>query len=364
MKILTPKSLGLYMPAEWEKHSAVWLAWPHDVTTFPEGIDKAEKTFCEIIKAFEDSEKVELFVLDSIMQTRAEKMLKDFGADLGNVNFRQINYADVWTRDYGPSFLTKNAWTKWEYNVYGKADEDEVYWAPLLKDNDIFNKINLSGQKFEPKIVMEGGSIEVNGQGTLITTEQCLLNPNRNPNLSKEQIEGYLKDNLGVEKIIWLKRGLFNDHTDGHIDDIVKFVSPNKILCAYEEDESDENYQSLKDNYEVLKNATDQNSKPFEVIKFPLPHMRYVAGHTVHSLDGQNSSPENPEGEKAAASYINFYIGNTVVVVPVFGDTNDKKALEIIQSSFPERKVVGINCKEIIYGGGSIHCITQQQPAE
>ena len=224
----TPKQLGFTMPAEWEKHSAVWLAWPYDKTTFTKGIENAEKTFCEIIKGLENSEKVELIVLNSEMQKRVENILKNFGVNLSNVNFHQVEYTDVWTRDYAPLFLKKDVWVKWQYNVYGKAYEDKIYWKPLLKDNDVFNKINLAGQKFEPSMVLEGGAIEVSGQGVLITTEQCLLNPNRNPNLNREQIEQYLKDYLGINKIIWLERGLFNDHTDGHIDDIIKFVSPNK----------------------------------------------------------------------------------------------------------------------------------------
>ncbi len=349
------------MPAEWEKHEAVWLAWPHDITTFTEGIEKAEKTFCEIIKSLEGGEKVELIVLDDAMQKRSENALKKFGADLNNINFHQVPYADVWTRDYAPIFLKNNVWTKWEYNVYGKANEDKIYWAPLLKDNQVFKKIPLMGEKFEPGIVLEGGSIEVNGQGTLITTEQCLLNPNRNPDLTKEQIEQYLKDYLGVKKIIWLKRGLVNDHTDGHIDDLVKFVSSNKILCAYEENEADENYQILKDNHDALMNSTDQDGKSFEVVKLPMPHIRYKEGHSVHSQDKDTSS-QNSESEKAAASYINFYIGNEAVLATIYNDPNDSEALKIIQGCFLERKVVGIDCSEIIYGGGTIHCMTQQVP--
>jgi agmatine deiminase len=360
MEQVTPKQQGFMMPAEWEKHSAVWLAWPHDVTTFTQGIDKAEHTFCQMIKAFEGSEKVEMLMLDNEMQSRVERMLQEFGVNLSNVNFHQMYYGDVWMRDYGPSFLRNDVWVKWQYNVYGKAHEDAIYWAPLLKDNDVFDNLNLHGQKFEPGIVMEGGSIEVNGKGSLITTEQCLLNPNRNSDLSREQIEKYLGDYLGVSKVIWLKRGLVNDHTDGHIDDIVRFVSESKILCCYEEDESDENYENLKDNYNTLVGSNDQDGKPFEVIKLPMPHMRYEEGHSVHSSDEANSPDELPE--KAAVSYANFYIANNTVLVPVYNDPNDAEALEIIQSCFLDRKVVGIDCSNIIYGGGAIHCMTQQQP--
>ena len=344
----TPKQLGFIMPAEWEKHSAVWLAWPYDKTTFTKGVDSAEKTFCEIIKALEGSEKVELLILDSQMQSRAENLLKTFGVDLNNVVFHQAKFADVWARDYGPFFLINRAqknlaWIKWQYNAYGKAEDP--YFTDLLKDNEVFNILNSEGKKFMVDMVLEGGAIEVNGSGTLLTTKQTLLNPNRNPNLNKEQIEQNLKNYLGVNNIIWLEKGLINDHTDGHIDDIARFVSSKKILAAYENNREDENFKILDDNYKVLSKALDQDGKLFEVIKLPMPHMKY------------------DDSSKAPVSYTNFYIGNTVVLVPVFNDPNDEKTMQIIQSCFPDRKVVGIDCTEIIYGGGAIHCVTQQQPA-
>lgn len=347
----TPKQLGYIMPAEWEHHSAVWLAWPYDKTTFTEGIENAEKTFCEIIKMLKGSERVNLIVLDSKMQSRAEELLKNFGADLSNVTFHQVEFADVWTRDYAPFFLVnreqkKIAWVKWQYNAYGKAgDPNYADFSQLLKDNEVFNLLKPEGEKFMADIVLEGGAIEVNGAGVLLTTEQTLLNPNRNPNLSKEQIEQSIKNYLGVENIIWLKRGLVNDHTDGHIDDIARFVSLNKILTAYEDDVNDENFKILEDNYKVLTLARNINGELFEVVKLPMPHMHYK------------------DGKKAPVSYANFYIGNTVALVPIFNDPNDEKALKIIQSCFPERKVVGIDCREIIYGGGSIHCMTKEEPA-
>ena len=214
----------------------------------------------------------------------------------------------------------------------------------MMKDNEVFNILNPDGKKFIAKMILEGGSIEVNGAGVLLTTEQTLLNPNRNPDLNKKQIENYLSDYLGASKIIWLKKGLVNDHTDGHIDDVAKFVSSNKILCAYEDNVEDENFKILNDNYQILKNSTDQNGRPFELIKLPMPHMKY------------------DDGLKAPVSYCNFYIGNSVILAPIFNDPNDAKALAIIQSCFPERKVVAIDCSEIIYGGGAIHCMTKQQP--
>lgn len=338
------------MPAEWEKHSAVWLAWPYDKTTFTKSIENAEKTFCKIIKALEGSEKVELIVLNDQMQTRAEKLLKTFGANLSNITFHQVEFADVWTRDYAPFFLINReqkdlAWVKWKYNAYGKAGNPSFNdFEQLLKDNKVFNILNPGGKKFIADMVLEGGAIEINGLGSLLTTKQTLLNPNRNPNSSKEQIEEYLKNYLGVSNIVWLEMGLINDHTDGHIDDIARFVSINKILVAYEDNAEDENFKILDDNYKVLTGAKDQDGKLFEVVKLPMPHMKY------------------DDGSKAPVSYTNFYIGNNVVLVPVYNDPNDAKAMEIIQACFPERKAVGIDCREIIYGGGAIHCMTQQQP--
>jgi len=347
----TPSALGFIMPAEWAPHSAVWLAWPHDVTTFVQGMDKAELTFCEMIKALEGSERVELIVLDDEMEKKAKHLLKSQGADLNNINFHQVDYVDVWTRDYGPTFLKKDVFVKWGYNVYGKSEEHEIYYKPLLKDNDVFNKLGLPGQKFEPGIVLEGGAIDVDGRGTCLTTEQCLLNPSRNGQMTKAEYEKYLFDYLGEKKTIWLKEGLLNDHTDGHIDEIARFVALGKIVCAYEDDPKDENFQTLKDNYEILKNSSDAQGQPFELIKLPMPH-----------LNLNDSTLVSEPGQKAPVSYCNFYIGNKVVLAATYNDPNDAKALEIIQSCFPDRKVVPIDCTDIIYGGGAIHCMTQQVP--
>ncbi len=328
------------MPAEWKMHEAVWLAWPYDKTTFPNRMEKVEKVYCNIIKALKNSEKIELLTLPT-MKSHVEKILKNNNVDLKQITFRLTDYADVWIRDYGPIFLINNkekkvGWIKAQYNAYGK--KEDPYHKPLLKDNNVFETLAPAGQKFDLNIVLEGGSVEVNGEGVLITTEQCLLNSNRNPHLNKNLIEEYLKKYFGVEKIIWLKQGLVNDHTDGHIDDLVKFISPNKILCCYEDNQRDENYNILKDNFEVL------TKEPLEVIKLPMPHMYY------------------DDGTKAPASYANFYIGNKAILVPIFNDPNDKKAITIIRSCFPNHKVVGIDCHDLIYGGGTIHCITQQQP--
>ena len=329
------------MPAEWVAHSATWLAWPYDEITFPKRVSIVEQRYCEIIRALVESEKVKLLIQDENTKARVSKMLASLNINLTQIDFYIVDYTDVWVRDYGPMFLlganNSLAWIKAQYNGYGKADDP--YYGVLLKDDTVFDKqITPDGQRFDLKMVLEGGSIEIDGQGSLITTEQCLLNPNRNPNLTKEQIENNLKEYFGINNIIWLKRGLTNDHTDGHVDDITRFAGVNKILTCYEDDMSDENYEILKNNYEILTKTY------FEIIKLPMPHMKY------------------DDGSKAPVSYANFYIGNSVVLVPTYNDVNDKKALDIIQMCFPDKKIIGIDCRDIIYGGGALHCITQQEP--
>ncbi|KKR61717.1 MAG: Agmatine deiminase [Parcubacteria group bacterium GW2011_GWA2_40_37] len=341
------------MPAEWEKHEAVWLAWPHDKISFPPTrLTRVEERYVEIIKALSESELVNLLVLNEKMRTRVSEMLKKRGLDISKIIFHITDYADVWLRDYGPMFVLhceekKLSWIKWQYDAYAKK------FPMLLKDNQVFynlkNKIKAS--MLESNMILEGGSIEQNGSGTLLTTEQCLLNSSRNPSLSKKQIEGNLKNFLGATNIIWLKQGLENDHTDGHVDDIARFVSPDIIFCAYEEDENKKNHHILKKNFEVLEKALDQNSTPFKLVKLQVPHLVYDDNKPFEA------------GSIAPASYTNFYIGNTIVLVPTYNDRNDENALKIIQSYFANRKVIGIDCRDLIYGGGAIHCITQQQPA-
>lgn len=307
------------MPAEWETHDAVWLAWPWDTDSFgylnqkgrifnPQSLPNVEKTFIKIIDALRGSEQV--------------KLLKK----------SEIDYQDVWTRDYMPTFVKDDGSVvavKWNYDVYGGK------WKKLLKDSDVWAQVNKDIKTVEPEITLEGGAIDVDGAGMLVTTKQCLKK--RNKDISEKQYEDIFAKYLGVSKTIWLEKGLVNDHTDGHVDDIARFVAPGKIVCAFEDNSKDENYEILKNNYEVL-------AKSCEVIKLPMPHMNYA------------------DGNKAPVSYCNFYIGNKVVLVPTFNDPNDQKALEIIQSCFPERKIIGIDCVDLIYGGGTIHCVTQQVP--
>ena len=343
----TPRALGYHMPAEWEKHEAIWLSWPYDLDSFPQ-IDSVEKAYVAIIKAIHTSETVNLLVKDELMQGRVIDALRQASVDLHRIKFHLIDYADVWFRDYGPTFVIRRqkekgrpglAMVNWIFNAWGEKYQE------LMGDTRIPGIINedLKLLRFQPGIVLEGGSIDVNGCGTVLTTEQCLLNKNRNPSLNKEEIEKYLKEYLNACKVIWLKEGIAGDDTDGHVDDIARFVNPTTVLCAFEDDPEDENYVPLKENYELLCRETDQDGNPLTVIKLPMP------GHVGVE-------------RRLPASYANFYIGNDAVMVPVFGHRNDKAALEIIQEAFAGRKVVGINCREMVAGLGTIHCVSQQEP--
>jgi len=351
----TPHALGYRMPAEWEPHSAVWLAWPHDPTSFPR-LDQAEAAFAEFVAEIHTSERVELLVRDAPMQRKAGQLLEARGTDLSQVNFYRTDYADIWFRDYGPIFVADRekqrlAMTKWIFNAWGNKYEE------LLKDTRVpyFMNESLGLPLFEPGIVLEGGSIDVNGRGTLLTTEQCLLSKNRNPGLRKEDIEGFLRDYLGATHCIWLAAGIEGDDTDGHIDDVARFVSPTTVVCATQPDRSDPDHEVLEANYQLLLQATDQDSRPLQVVQLPVP-----------GRVGDQKLRDQQVGDKQArlpASYANFYIGNTKVLVPTFGVENDAKALGIIQSVFPDRRVIGINAVGLVYGLGTFHCMSQPQPA-
>jgi agmatine deiminase len=265
--------------------------------------------------------------------------------DFSRVTLRTITYSDVWIRDYGPTFirnpaLEKTAMVRWDFNAWGGKYDDQIADGRVAGDMNRWLDLPV----FLPGIILEGGSIDTNGRGTILTTRSCLLNPNRNPKLTRDEIEDYLKEDLGATKIIWLNRGVAGDDTDGHIDDLARFVSPGTVVCAYEDNPADENYAALKENYEILKGATDQENKPLTVIKLPMP------------------DPVVYDGERCPASYTNFYIGNTVVIVPVFDDPHDETALAIIRDLFPDRTVVGVNARAMVEGSGTFHCATQQQP--
>ena len=352
-----PSPFAYTMPAEWEPHEAVWLSWPHDPISFPM-LEEAEDEYAAFVAEASSSERVELRVLDEVMQARVEKKLAARGVDTSleassaRVRLHRGDYADIWFRDYGPIFVrdervrdqqhaNKLAMVKWIFNAWGGKYET------LKKDDRTAYRIRelLRLPLLEPGIVMEGGSIEVNGRGTLLTTEQCLLNPNRNPTLSRSEIERFLADYLGVRHFIWLKEGIEGDDTDGHIDDIARFVNPTTVVCALTDDPSDPDNAPLRENFARLTASSDQDGRKLNVV--PLPTPGFVG-------DDEGRLP---------ASYANFYISNAKVLVPIFGQPNDAKAVEVIQALFPDRKTVGLMAKHLVYGLGTFHCMSQQQPA-
>jgi agmatine deiminase len=337
----TPFKLGFRMPAEWERHEATWLSWPKDPLTFPNDIIKrVEQIYVEMIEALQEGERVELLVDDKKTEDHVLRLI----STKKNLRFHKIKSADVWMRDYGPIFVKnfKVAATKWMFNAWGRKYDE------LLKDNESGMEICKMAklQIFEPKIVLEGGSIDVNGRGSGLTTKQCLLNKNRNPKLSAAQIERYLHDFLGVTDPIWLSEGISGDDTDGHVDDIARFVDERTVICMIEENKRDANHAALEQNFEFLKRCKDQDGRSLSVVPVQMPNKLKT------------------DGGRLPASYANFYIGNRAVLVPIFGDEKkDRAALSKIGRFFPGRKVVGINCTELVYGFGGIHCVTQQQPA-
>ena len=343
-----PYQLGYRMPAEWDLHEGTWISWPKNPDSFPEELlPEVEKTFMGIIAALHKHEKVNLLVDDLRAEKRVTALLESNKIEKGNIIFHKVATVDVWFRDYGPIFIVRNtangkeiAYTHWIFNAWGGKYDD------LKRDASIPDRIPIKDIKeFKAPMVLEGGSIDTNGIGTFLTTEQCLLNKNRNPNLKKGEIEEYLRDYLGATNIIWLKSGIEGDDTDGHIDDFARFVNKNTILCALEGNKNDGNYGALKENFDILKQSKDQDGNNFNVVALPMPKA-VVYG-----------------GLRLPASYSNFYIANKTVLVPIFGDPNDNEALCIIRKFFPEREVLGINCRSMVYGFGAIHCATQQQPS-
>ena len=344
----TPAELGFRMPAEWHPHHSTWLTWPKDPETWPDRVSQVEEIYLEMIAALAPHEIVNLLVDDD----ETEQMVRSRcdASIAAQIHFHHVQTVDSWIRDYGPNFLLgpngSGAFNDWTFNAWGNKYE------VLKQDDTVPQRLEafLNLKRFAPGIVMEGGSIEVDGAGCVLTTEQCLLNPNRNPHLSRAEIEQYLKNFLGVQKVLWLGEGIVGDDTDGHIDDIARFVGPGTIVCAVEEDPEDANFHLLQDNLARLKSMTDVNGKSFDIVTLPMPG---IVGGT---------STGNRDLERLPASYANFYIANHVVLAPVFGHENDLRAIDTLQKLFPSRRVVPISCEPLVWGMGTIHCVTQQQP--
>lgn len=337
------------MPAEWEPHEATWLSWPHNPETWPEvSLDLIEDIWVQMVAALSPGEWVRINVAGEKMEQRVRVLLENAGVDLRKVQFFHFPTNDAWVRDHGPIFIIDESAGKnqlvlldWEFNSWGDK------YPPYDLDNAIPGQIakRMFLDKESPGIVLEGGSIEVNGTGTLLTTESCLLNANRNPKLTREQIEGYLTKYLGVKNILWLGDGIAGDDTDGHIDDLTRFVDGQTVVTALEEDPADENFKALQENFRRLRNLKNEAGQALKVVTLPMPPALYA---------GTGRLP---------ASYANFYIGNEVVLVPVFQDKRDDRALEILQGCFPSRRMVPIDSRYLVQGLGACHCVTQQQPA-
>lgn len=340
----TPAGSGFSMPAEWEPQDGIWLAWPHDEGTFPD-LEGVKEAYADIISVVCKLEKVNLLVRDTDDLEEARRLVaRRTSPSPHNLVPHEVDYADVWIRDYGPSFLVNRerrelAMVDWTFNAWGNK------YPALLGDDLVPSIINeeLRLTRFRPGIVLEGGSIDVNGGGMVMTTEQCLLHKNRNPDLSKSEIEDILCSYLGVSRVIWLLEGISGDDTDGHVDDVARFVGERTVVCAFEEDPQDENYLPLRENFRILSQETDLSGRPLEVIPLPLP--------------GRVG-----DDQRLPASYANFLVTNRTVLYPVFNHPNDLTAQAVLESVFPGRAHVGIDCRALVQGLGAIHCISQQQP--
>jgi agmatine deiminase len=340
----TPAALGYRMPAEWEPHAATWLSWPRrEGISFPDSFDCVLPALRAMVEALIESEQVCINICNGAHEAEARKVLRRLPME--RISFHLVPTNEPWCRDHGPIFLTRNAEPKlavvdWNYNAWGNK------YPPFDLDEVVPTRIagELKIPVFYPRIILEGGSIDVNGAGALLTTESCLLNKNRNPNLSRDEIEQRLRDYLGVRDILWLGDGIAGDDTDGHIDDLTRFVSERTVMTVIEENRDDENYQPLQENLARLHEMKIGGSA-IDVITLPMP--RKIVR----------------EGQRLPASYANFYIANSCVLVPRFTDSADEIGLSVLRECFPNRRVIGIDSRELIWGLGAFHCLTQQQPA-
>ncbi len=338
------------MPAEWEPHASTWIAWPHNAEDWPGKFQPIPWVYSEIVRHLSQVEEVNILVNDAKAEKVARRILLRAGANLARLHFHHWRTDRIWLRDSGPIFVKQAnqlAITNWKFNAWAKYPN----WQ---NDDQIPEHVaRLKGmQRFDPtvndrRVVLEGGSIDVNGAGAMLTTEECLLSEvqQRNPGVSREQLEQLFRDYLGVEQTIWLNRGCAGDDTHGHVDDIARFVARDTIVAAVEHNNADENHLPLAENLDRLRCAKQTDGSAYKIVELPMP------------------SPVIFDGERLPASYANFYIANGLVLVPTFNDANDRIALNTLAESFPDRKVVGIHCGDFIWGLGALHCMTQQEPA-
>jgi len=342
----TPTALGYRMPAEWEPHEATWLSWPKpEGISFPESYDAIPPVLCKMVAALADSERVCINVRDADEEQIVRGHFQKNNAPSAHVTFFHIPTNEPWCRDHGPIFLVRDEAPRkvivdWGYNAWGwkypPCDLDDIVPARVGEMLDL--------PVYHPGMILEGGSIDVNGSGSLITTKSCLLNENRNPSLSQKEIELRMKDFLGVRHILWLGDGIEGDDTDGHVDDLTRFIDQTTVVTVVEEDEKDPNHLPLAENLAKLREMKAENGRRLDVLTLPMP------------------SRIMRQGQRLPASYANFYIGNTVLLLPTFADCNDKWAVAVLEKAFPTRRIVPIDCRELIWGLGAFHCLTQQEP--
>jgi len=347
----TPFALGFWMPAEWEPHKATWLAWPHEKTDWPGKFEPIPWVYADIARHLSQVERVRILVEDATTEHAARRMLKSASANLSAVDFFRVPTNRGWIRDFGPIFLRKGkggiAATNWHFNAWAKYDD----WK---KDDAANEKLaaKLKWKMWSPeyrgrRVVLEGGSIDVNGLGTMLTTEECLLSPvqARNPGVTREELAAIFLDYLGVTKVLWLRNGIAGDDTHGHVDDLARFVNPTTVVTVVEDDPSEANFHPLQENLALLREMKDQDGRPLRVETLPMPNPVYF------------------DGQRLPASYANFCIANGLVLVPTFNDPHDATALTRLAALFPNRKVIGIACLDLVLGLGTLHCMTQQEPA-
>lgn len=354
----TPKADGFRMPGEFEPHAASWLLWPQRTDNWRQGARPAQKAFTDVAAAISRFEPVTVGVNQS-QYSNARSMLPE------TIRVVELSNNDSWIRDCGPTFIKNDKGEvrgiDWDFNAWGGLigglyfpwDLDDMVARKVLEMERV--------DRYKAPIVLEGGSIHVDGEGTLLTTEECLLNENRNPNLSREEIEAVLKDYLNISKIIWLDKGIYNDETNGHVDNIACFIRPGEVLLSWTDDVNDPQYAISKDAYNRLSHTVDARGRKLIVHKIHIPNPILISKEESEGVDAIEGTLPRNEGDRMAASYVNFFFCNGGAVVPTFNDPHDSPALEVLKKLLPGRKIIGIPAKEILLGGGNIHCITQQQ---
>jgi agmatine deiminase len=356
----TPLADGYRMPGEFEPHSACWIAWPERTDNWRLGAKPAQKAYTAVAEAINASDPVTVAVSDAQFE-HCRSLLSP------SIRVVEIATDDAWIRDTGPTFLLDGDGGRrgvdWHFNAWGGLNGGLYF--PWDRDERVARKVLEieRSDRYRAPIVLEGGSIHVDGEGTVLSTEECLLSPNRNPELSREEIERGLFDYLGAEKVIWLGQGVYNDETDGHVDNLACFAAPGVVLLTYCEDESDPQHAISRDAQQRLESASDARGRSIEVVRLPSPGPVTIAEEEAGGVDAVEGSLPRRAGDRLAASYANFYIATTRIVYPLLDERYDEQAAEVLQGCFPEREIVGVPAREILLGGGNIHCITQQVPA-